>query len=90
MFDWRNPTDPRYPVDPIFQQQQQQQQQQILSFPVMHVCAGGCLLLYFQSFSNIQPEISSQKEVIKVAFKNKTKKSLPTYPYCYFFLCYAN
>ena len=40
-----------------------------LSFTVTHVCAGGyhhwCLRLYFQSFSNIQPEINSHKQVIK-------------------------
>ena len=54
-----------------------------LSFPVTHVCAGGyhhwCLRLYFQSFLNIQPEISSQKQ---------TKKIRPTYPNKK--LCYAN
>ena len=41
-----------------------------LSFSVAHVSAGGyhhhwCLRLYFQSFSNIQPEISSQKQLIE-------------------------
>ena len=53
-----------------------------------HVCAGGnhhwCLRLYFQSFSNIQPEISSQKQV---ALKKLIKSVLPT---LIFVFCYAN
>ena len=52
-------------------------------FASVDITIGAYGSIYFQSFTNIQPEISSQKQGFK------KQNTLPTYPKS-FFLSYAN
>ena len=65
VFDWRNPTDPRYPAYPryfnnFFQKKEEEKKEEEgffpLSFPMTHVCAGS-IFNHFQT--------SNQNSVLK-------------------------